>query len=633
MKTMTPDVWNAFIEGLIEEPELDVIGVKENGQRFVFAPLENASELRLDYDVTVLPPKKELLPTNEDLLVFDISKPFDVLVARDERKKVLVGVHPYDLIAINQMDQVYLGAHVDDTYEARRTNTIIIASDILSIPPRAFCGSLGTHVVEKGYDLLVTALDDRYVIDEGSEAGVSLLERFAETREASADDIERVKELREALPSLYDRKLHADKYKWSEILEKNYEHPVWDEQARKCLTCGTCTMVCPTCFCYDVNDEVDLDLERGKRTRTWDGCLLKEFTLVGSGEIFRETPTNRYRHRYYRKGMYLPMRYGFVACVGCGRCATQCLADIADPLEVMNVLASSSMEDPKKLPIPEVKVHGIKQDLLVPKAAEIVCKEPMTDIDTMYEIRLDSGEALGHRPGQFIELSIFGIGEAPISISSSPGTGAEFELLVRKIGDVTSKLDTLDIGDKVGIRGPLGNGFHVEGLKGRNLLYIGGGCGLAPLRSLINYSLENRSDYKDITILYGCKDPSSLLFNADLESWGGREDVDFKVTVDECRSHDCWEGNIGVITTLIPSVNIDPDTTMAVVVGPPVMYKFVIRELKQKGIPDENIIVSLERRMKCGVGKCGHCQINGVYVCLEGPVFNYADIKELPEAF
>ncbi|MFW6056403.1 MAG: oxidoreductase, partial [Chloroflexota bacterium] len=138
---------------------------------------------------------------------------------------------------------------------------------------------------------------------------------------------------------------------------------------------------------------------------------------------------------------------------------------------------------------------------------------------------------------------------------------------------------------------------------------------------------------KDITILYGYKDPSSLLFNSDLESWGSRGDVDFKVTVDECRSHDCWEGNVGVITTLIPDVDIDPDTTMAIVVGPPVMYKYVIRELKQKGVPDENIIVSVERRMKCGVGKCGHCQINGVYVCLEGPVFNYADIKELPEAF
>ncbi len=633
MKTMDPGGWKAFIDRLIAEPDLDVTGVKEKGSRFVFAPLNEASELRLDYDVTILPPKKELLPPNEELLRFDISKPFDVLAAHDERKKVLVGVHPYDMVAINMMDEVYLGTHVDDNYEVRRRNTIIIASDILTIPPKAFCGSLGTHRVEKGYDLLVTALEDAYVVDEGTPVGTRLLEKFAETRESSRHDIERVENLREELPSRYERALLVDKYNWSEILEENYEHPLWEENARKCLTCGTCTLVCPTCVCYDVHDEIELDLERGKRTRTWDGCLLKEFTLVGSGEIFRETPTNRYRHRYYRKGMYLPMRYGFVACVGCGRCSTQCLADIADPLEVMNVLASSSMEDTKKLPIPEVKVHGIKQELLVPKAAEIIYKDRMTDIDTLYKIRLDSGQALGHRPGQFIELSIFGIGEAPISIASSPGSGPEFDLLVRKIGDVTSKLDTLAIGDKIGIRGPFGNGFDLEELRGRNLLYIGGGCGLAPLRSLINYSLENRSEFKKITLLYGCKDPSSLLFRGDLESWGDREDMDFRVTVDECHDHHCWEGNVGVITALIPGVDIDPDTTMAIVVGPPVMYKYVIRELKQKEVPDENIIVSLERRMKCGVGKCGHCQINGVYVCLEGPVFNYADIKELPEAF
>ena len=191
----------------------------------------------------------------------------------------------------------------------------------------------------------------------------------------------------------------------------------------------------------------------------------------------------------------------------------------------------------------------------------------------------------------------------------------------------------MGVGDKVGIRGPFGNGFNIEELQGRNLLFIGGGFGLAPLRSLINYSLENRSDFKHITLLYGCKDPSALLFTNDLECWGCMEDVDFKMTVDECWSDDSWEGNVGVITTLIPDLDIDPDTTMAIVVGPPVMYKYVLRELKQKGMPDENIIVSLERRMKCGVGKCGHCQINGVYVCLEGPVFNYADIKDLPEAF
>jgi sulfite reductase subunit B len=632
LRTMSSEEWNVFVDNLIAELEFDVIGVKAKGSKFVFGRLEDSSELRLDHDVTILPPKKELLPPNEDLMTFDISKPFDVFATHEERKKVLIGVHPYDVHAINMMDAVYLGRHVDDHYEMRRKNTIIIASDILTIGKRSFAASLGTHVVEKGFDLLVTPLGEKVAIQIGTPAGEDLLNRFGKSVDATRNDMRRVEKLREDLPSKYKKRLLIDKYSWSEVLSNNYEHPLWEENARKCLTCGSCTLVCPTCVCYDVSDEVELDLERGKRKRTWDGCLLKEFTMVGSGEIFRETPKNRYRHRYYRKGLYLPMRNGFVACVGCGRCATQCLPDIADPLEVMNVLASYSMDDKRKLPIPEVRYHGVKQELLVPKSATIVSKQQMTDIDTMYKIKLDNGKPLGHRPGQFIELSIFGIGEAPISIASAPG-GAEFELQVRKIGDVTTKLDTLPIGSKVGIRGPFGNGFDTTSLKGRNLLYIGGGCGMAPLRSLINYTIDNRQDFKNITILYGCKDPSALLFREDLKAWGEMNDVKMMLTVDRCDNKECWDGNVGVITTLIPKVEFDPTDTIVFVVGPPVMYKYVIRELKQKGVPDENIIVSLERRMKCGVGKCGHCQINGVFVCLEGPVFKYSDIRELPEAF
>lgn len=631
MKTMTKDQWFEFVDNLIADQELDVVGVKSKGSKFHFAPLKNSSELRLDYDTTILPPKKELLPPNEDLLTFDISKPFDVSASKEERKKVLIGVHPYDMLAINMMDRVYLDTHVDEHYETRRKNTFIIASDILNIQDRAFCGSLGSHVVDTGFDLLITDLGERVVISEGTESGTVMLEKYGAFKAASKEEIDSVEKLRKDLPSKYKREIKIDRYSWSEVLEENYEHPIWEENARKCLTCGSCTLVCPTCVCYDVHDEVELDLSSGKRSRTWDGCLLKEFTLVGSGEIFRETPKMRYRHRYYRKGVYLPARFGFVACVGCGRCSTSCLPDIADPADVMNTIASFSMEEKKELPIPHVEVHGIKQELLIPKSATIMKKEDMTEDDTYYEIKLDSGESLNHKPGQFVEVSIFGVGEAPISITSSH-SGDTFELLVTTVGDLTSKMRSLKVGDKIGIRGPFGNGFDVNELKGKSMLFIGGGCGLAPLRSLINYTLEHRSDFKKVSILYGCRSPSAQLFKRDLEKWEEMKDVVHYSTVDTCPDGECWDGNIGVITTLIPKVEFDPADTIAVIVGPPVMYKFVIRDLQQRGLADENIIVSLERRMKCGVGKCGHCQINGVYVCLEGPVFKYPDVKNLPEA-
>ena len=257
MKTLTRDKWQEFVNQLIAGDESEVVGVKAKGNRFHFGPLEDASELRLDYDVTILPPKKELLPQHEELLSFDISRSFEVKAVKDDNRKILIGVHPYDLRAINMMDQIYLGEHIDEHYRARRENTLIIASDILNVPERAFCASMGTHLIDEGFDLLVTDLGDRVVITEGTNEGRSLLEDHADAEEATAEDEEAVRRLREELPSKYAREVLVDQKEWPSVLEDNYDHPVWGEQARKCLTCGTCTLVCPTCVCYDVDDEVE----------------------------------------------------------------------------------------------------------------------------------------------------------------------------------------------------------------------------------------------------------------------------------------------------------------------------------------------------------------------------------------
>ena len=256
----------------------------------------------------------------------------------------------------------------------------------------------------------------------------------------------------------------------------------------------------------------------------------------------------------------------------------------------------------------------------------------MTANETFFEIKLDDGSSIDHKPGQFVEVSVFGIGEAPISVSSSPTKKDTFELCVRKIGNVTTKLHTLNVGDKVGVRGPFGNGFDAEFLKGKDLLFVAGGLGIAPLRSLFNYVLDNRKDYGQVTLLYGCKEPRELLFGDEMLALEKRDDVEYKPTVNWCPENEVWTGNVGVITTLIPQVNFDPETIYAIVVGPPIMYKFVIADLKKRNVPDDHIIISLERRMKCGVGKCGHCQINQIYVCKDGPVFNYSKIKGIPEA-
>ena len=190
----------------------------------------------------------------------------------------------------------------------------------------------------------------------------------------------------------------------------------------------------------------------------------------------------------------------------------------------------------------------------------------------------------------------------------------------------------------MGIRGPLGNGFDIKSFEGKTFLFTSGGTGMVPMRSLINHVLDpkQRSKFGDVVILYGAKRPKEITFMDDVDKWKKIHNVQCELTVDKCEPSECWGGCTGLITTLFPKIKadkLDSKNTIAVVIGPPVMYKFVIKCLQTLGVPDDNIYVSLERRMKCGVAKCGHCQINGIYVCKEGPVFNYGRLKQLPEAF
>ena len=630
---------NFFVDKLIKEKSYEVVGVKSKGKRFVFGLLENVDELRLDYDVTILPPKKYFLPQYEKLMSFDLEKSFDVKENDIEESRIIVGMHPYDIIALEQADKVYLDSQEDDFYKKRRDETIIIGVDIQKVSERSFAASMGTNVTETGFDLMLTNLGDNYAVTIGSKKGEGLLNNFATTKDATKSDIKRIQQVRKDVASKYKRKVKIDSDDWSSLLVANYDNSIWAEKSSKCLECSSCTMVCPTCYCYDVRDEVSLNLKNGERIRTWDGCLLRDFTKIGSGEVFRDDIKNRYRHRFFRKGNYLPERYGFVACVGCGRCGIACLPDIADPCDVMNDLSTfGGSGDTNKFFIKQETKVDETETIHIPKKATIKRMEKLTKTETFFEIELDDKKPLGHKPGQFVEVSIFGIGEAPISVSSAPSKSSSFELVVRKVGNVTARLFKMNPGDKLGIRGPFGNGFDVKSMEKKHLLFTSGGIGIVPLRSLINYVLdaENRKKFKDVTILYGAKQPSEVLFMDEIEKWKKISDVKCELTVDQCADDECWSGCVGLITTLFPKIKLDEfdsKNTIAVIIGPPIMYKFVIKCLQTLGIPDENILVSLERRMKCGVGKCGHCQINGIYVCKEGPVFNYSQVKNLPEAF
>jgi sulfhydrogenase subunit gamma (sulfur reductase) len=269
--------------------------------------------------------------------------------------------------------------------------------------------------------------------------------------------------------------------------------------------------------------------------------------------------------------------------------------------------------------------------IYLPAEARIRSLRRLTKQETLFTIELPEGVSLHHDPGQFLEVSVFGVGEAPISISSSPSrSNGSFELCVRRAGEVTSALHGLHAGDAIGVRGPFGHGFPIQQFRGKDLLLAPGGLGLAPLRSLIQQVLDERKHFGRVTLLYGARHPSELLFTDELEDWAKRGDLEVHLTVD--RPDEGWTGNVGVITTLFPKVQLHPRNTVAVTVGPPVMYRFVLIELLAKGIPEGNIWLSLERRMKCGVGKCGHCQMDHIFTCQDGPVFSYDSIKPLPEA-
>jgi sulfhydrogenase subunit gamma (sulfur reductase) len=274
---------------------------------------------------------------------------------------------------------------------------------------------------------------------------------------------------------------------------------------------------------------------------------------------------------------------------------------------------------------------SVNSELFTPELARIQDIKQLTALEKVFTIELPDGKSLGHRPGQFVGVSALGIGEAPISISSSPSrSNGTFELCIRMAGDVTGALHRLSPDDRIGVRGPFGRGFPIEKFRGKDMLFAPGGLGLAPLRSLINQVLDERAHFGQVVILYGARNPSELLFKDELQQWDDREDVEFHVTVD--RGDENWTGNTGVITTLFPKISIYSRNTVAVTCGPPVMYRFVLMELLGKGISEGNIYLSLERRMKCGVGKCGHCQINNVYACQSGPVFSYKEIQGLEEA-
>jgi sulfhydrogenase subunit gamma (sulfur reductase) len=236
--------------------------------------------------------------------------------------------------------------------------------------------------------------------------------------------------------------------------------------------------------------------------------------------------------------------------------------------------------------------------------------------------------AFAFQPGQVVQLSVFGVGESTFVINSPPTRMDYLQFSVMRTGELTTRLHGLSAGDKIGVRAPLGNWFPYESMRGKDIVLIGGGIGMAPLRTLLLFMLDNRADYGNITLLYGARTPADMAFKADLPGWLSNSDMSAILTVDS--EAPGWEHKVGLIPNVLLELAPRFQNALALTCGPPIMIKFTLQALNELGFADEQIFTTLERRMKCGIGICGRCNIGASYVCVNGPVYSYADLKALP---
>jgi len=344
-RILRKDAFEGFVEFLMGKYR--VFAPVAKGPQYAFARIETPQQIagiRMDYTQTILPPKKLLMPQYEDLLSFTGRGPEGVSAEIKAEPTAILGAHPYDLHGLATTDKAMCLAPLDPYYKARRDQAFLVGVNMSGyINEHQFMADMGTlEPTEGGFDLFLTDLGDRYYVEIGSEAGSELAKesgacgptRPEDHSDKQAYDVSKAANCPKRLP-------YSIRY-LGELLDSSYDSLLWDAVSKRCFSCGTCTNVCPTCYCFDVQDKPNLDRRSGVRQRRWDSCQLKSFAEVAGGENFREDRSNRLRHRMFRKGKFILERTGKLGCVGCGRCSLHCVAKISI-LEALQQIADQKV--------------------------------------------------------------------------------------------------------------------------------------------------------------------------------------------------------------------------------------------------------------------------------------------------
>ena len=622
----------------------EVYAPKENQGEIMLLPYEN-NELSLDYINFSSSVKEFIFKQREKFFDWtNINGEIEVHAPKiSKTKRILFGVRPCDAYGIAYMDKFFLDGFKDELYDKNRQNTWIVAVNCLKPGKDCFCNSVGSGpFASVGYDVLVTEIKDKYLIEVASKKGEELI-ALGENLFEKTDDkfINEKKVIEDSVKSKFKTVIKVNDV--NKVLDDNFDNPIWDELSKDCVTCTGCTSVCPTCTCFNVVEE-STGCDSGCRVRYADSCQCNSFTR-NAGEHNPRNNISRVRYRIYDKFKYIKEKFNMIGCTGCGRCINVCPASI-NVVDIINKLGeTNNLNETKNLA--EIGIAVNQDDLNI---GDDVHKEtceskylPQIAVitDIVQETRnikhffMQYEDKKLHEnfifTGQFFEITVFGVGEIAISIPFSPSQTDFFDFCIKKAGKVTSAIHALKVGDKVGLRGPFGKGFPYEELKGRDIIIIGSGVGLAPIRTTIVQMIENKQEFGKIVIIGSAMVYEGLVYRDDLIAWDKIPGV--KVLYALSSPTDKVDAYVGVINDLLPGIDLDWKNTSSIICASPRRIKFLAKDLLKLGMKGTDIYTSLETHMRCGIGKCGHCKVGSKYMCVDGPVFNYEEMLKLPPEF